>query len=130
MEHAARAVLLAAVGLALAGCGGVASAPLAAGPGRPGDPRVLDDAIRGAQLAGYPALRIDAQHGRFEVVARADRSGLTRFTVQCWREGWVTVVPTEGAITHRGHEVIVSPRVRDEQRRLAAELSRVIEVRP
>lgn len=125
-----RVVSVIALAFACTACGTVAAHVLGAGPGTPGDPRIFDDAIRGAQVAGYQPLRIDAEHGRFELVSRVDRSGLTRFAVQCHADGWVTIVPSEGALERRGDEVRVSPGLRNEQGRIAAEIGRAVEVRP
>jgi hypothetical protein len=125
-----RLLSAALLSLACSACGAVTTQVLAAGPGTAGDPHLLDDAIRGAHMAGYQAMRIDAERGRFEVVARSDRSGLTRFTIQCFREGWVTIVPSDGPVTRVEGAIRVPARLRDEHGRLAAEIQRMIEVRP
>ncbi len=130
MRDPARSLLALCLAV-LPACANVATVPvLGAGPGRAGDPSILDDAIRGAQQAGYQPLRIDADRGRFVLISRADRSGLTRFEVQCFAEGWISIVPTDGTVERDEEHIRAPAGVRAEYLRLAAEISRVIAVRP
>jgi hypothetical protein len=115
---------------ALTACGGPPPVPiLGGGPGTPGDPEILRDAIRSVQTLGYQPRGIDAPHGTFYVVSRTDRTGATRFTVQCFREGWVSVVAEGGTIERIGSEIRLTRRMRDEYGRVASAIAAGIEVR-
>ncbi len=117
--------------LSLAGCASaVPISILGGGPGRPGDPRIFDDAVRGAQSAGYQPQQLDPEAGRFSLLARTDRTGRTRFVVQCFADGYVSVVPEGSRVTHQGEELALPPRVRDEYARVTASIVGAIEVRP
>jgi hypothetical protein len=102
---------------------------LGGGPGRPGDPEILRDAVRALQVLGYQPQALDATHGTFHVIARSDRSGLTRFVVQCFSDGYVSIVPEGGSVRRVGEETQLLPRVHDEYLRLAASIGSGIEVR-
>lgn len=101
---------------------------LGAGPGRPGDPWLFDDAVRGANAAGYHDVASDPEHGRFEVVARADRTGATRFVVQCFSDGWISIVVTGPRVHREGDHLVLHPRVRAEYTAFAEELGEALTV--
>lgn len=123
-------LLFAAAAVVSPGCGGARAVPvLGGGPGRPGDPEILRDAVRAVQVLGYQPHGLDAAHGTFYVLARSDRTGLTRFTVQCFSDGYVSVVPEGGAVRRSGEELVLVPRLHDEYLRLAASIGSGIEVR-
>lgn len=125
----ARSLALAGL-LALAGCAGSITTPvLGGGPGASGDPRVLDDAMHGVQAVGYQPLRVDPAAGRFVVLAQSDRNGLTQFAVQCFREGFVSIVPDGPGITQEGERFRMPGPIAQEYRRLAFAVSAAIEVR-
>jgi len=116
--------------LALAGCAGTVTVPiLGGGPGTPGDPRVLDDALRGVQSAGYQPLRVDEAAGRFIVLARSDRNGLTRFLVQCFREGYVSIEAEGPGVSRDEGHLRLPAAVAQEYRRIALAVSTGIGVR-
>jgi hypothetical protein len=81
------------------------------------------------QVLGYQPHGLDAPHGTFYVLARSDRTGLTRFTVQCFSDGYVSLVPEGGSVRRVGEEVHLLPRLHDEYVRLAASIGSGIEVR-
>lgn len=115
---------------ALSACAGPRLVPvLGGGPGRPGDPHILGDAAGAVQVLGYQPRALDAEHGSFYVTARSDRSGLTRFTVQCFSDGFVSILPSGGAVTREGDALRLPPRIHQEYLRLAASIAASIEVR-
>jgi hypothetical protein len=112
------------------GCAGARTVPvLGGGPGRPGDPEILRDAVRAVQVLGYQPHGLDMPHGTFYLLARSDRTGLTRFTVQCFSDGYVSIVPEGGSVRRVGDEMQLVPRLHDEYLRLAAAIGAGIEVR-
>jgi len=122
--------LVVAASVLASGCAGARTVPvLGGGPGRPGDPEILRDAVRAVQVLGYQPHALDAPHGTFYVLARSDRTGLTRFTVQCFSDGYVSVVPEGGAVRRVGEQMQLVPRLYDEYVRLAASIGSGIEVR-
>ena len=117
-------------GGALSACAGARAVHvLGGGPGRPGDPEILRDAVRAVQVLGYQPHSLDAVHGTFYVLARTDRTGLTRFTVQCFSDGYVSIVPEGGTVRRQSEELVLMPRLREEYIRLAASIGTSIEVR-
>ncbi len=120
-----------ALSLASSACASHAPLPiLGGGPGREADPQVFDDAIRSAQSLAYQPLQLDPEHGRFVVLARGDRSGTTHFRVQCFREGFVSVVPEGPTIDRVGDAVRIEGHLRDEYLRFATAIANGVTVRP
>lgn len=116
--------------LTLSACGGSRLDPvLGAGPGRPGDPEIFHDAVRALSTLGYQPHGLDAPHGTFYVIARSDRTGRTRFTVQCFADGYVSLVPEGGHVERDGEQLRLGRHTHEEYLRLAAALGTGIEVR-
>lgn len=125
------AVGLSLLVLMLDACGSSSLAPvLGAGPARPGDPELFRDAVRALSSLGYSPHDLDAPHGTFVVIARSDRTGHTRFTVQCFADGYVSIAPDGGRTTREGEQFRLGRRTHEEYLRLAAALGAGIEVRP
>ena len=111
----------------VAGC--TASSPiLGAGPARPGDPWLFDDAIRGARAAGYHPISSDPAAGTFELTARFDRSA--RFLVRCFADGWVSIHVEGPRVERSGDRLVMDRRLRGEYVRLAEEIGGAIPTWP
>ncbi|MBX7191501.1 MAG: hypothetical protein K1X94_05565 [Sandaracinaceae bacterium] len=114
----------------LVACGAQRTPILGGGPGRAGDPEIFDDALRGVRTLSYQPTQLRPEQGSFVVIARSDRSGATQFRVQCFREGYVSVVPEGPAVERVGEDLHLSGRLREEYLRVATAVSNAIEVRP
>lgn len=129
--RAARGLLLALATALATVCACTVSAPiLGAGPARPGDTWLFEDALRGARAAGYHPVAADAEAGSFELVARGDRSGATHFVVQCFSDGWVSIVVAGPGVERAGERFRMSPALRDEYAHLAQEIDGAVPVWP
>lgn len=120
-----------AIATAIAASGCTVTAPLlGAGPARAGDVRLLDDALTAARVAGYRPIEIDPEHGRFVVIAHSDQSGRTRFGIQCFQDGFLSVVPRGPTIDPEGRRFRMPAGLREEYAALAQDLDHVTRVRP
>lgn len=121
-------VSLAAFGAA-AGCYTPRVPQLGAGPFRRDDATLLDDALTAARDAGHPAVRVDAEHGRFAVAAQRGAIG-TVFVVQCSRDGFIAVTPVGPSVGRAGDDYVVSRELRQEWSDLVLTLERSIPEAP
>lgn len=96
--------------LVLAGCT-VPVAMLGSGPLTAGDPMILDYALQAARAEGYRPVELDPSGGRFEVAARNEHA---HFAVQCFADGWVSVIPSGPTVERDGSGFSMSRRLRDE----------------
>lgn len=112
------AMLLLLLGLLL-GAGCVSRVPrLAAGPFEANDPRLFSMAVAVARAHGYNPTLVDGAAGTFEVEARNDRTGETRFVVRCLRDGWIAVTPTGPRFTESEEGFSARRRLGEEYVRL------------
>lgn len=123
-------VALAGAAVTLVSACTVSTPILGAGPARPGDPMAFDDALRGARAAGYHAVDEEPEAGRFSIVSRTDRSGATRFVVQCYSDGWISIVVVGPRVQRVGDRLVMHPRLRAEYAALAEEVAGAITLWP
>jgi hypothetical protein len=116
--------------LGAAGCNVVPSHVLGAGPVSPGDPRLLDDVILAVRGAGYRPLELEPESGRFELVAQSDRRGETRFVVQCFSDGWVSILPVGPGVTESDGHLSMPRALRNEYGALAEAIDEGLVVMP
>lgn len=120
-------VLVAIVGIAIAGCHGPVHVPtLGVGPLRADDPTLFDDTLTAVRAAGHPPVRSDPEHGRFTVRATSDPGRATLFVIQCSRDGFVTVTPSGGNVTREGETYVVSRELRTEWADLVMAIERSV----
>ena len=111
------------------GCSATARVPtLGIGPYAAAPPAIFHDAVRGAGLVGYQPSDLDEVHGRFQLLARADRTGHTRFAVQCTSDGWIVVRPEGGGVGHTPDGYVLRNAVAAEYARLVVNLETVMPV--
>jgi hypothetical protein len=116
--------LLTAVALLLAGGCAVPVTILGAGPLAADDPMILDYALLAVRNEGYRPIELDPNAGRFEVESR---SGRARFVVQCFADGWISIVPVGPGIDREGDRFSMSRSLRDEYGHLAAAIDDAME---
>lgn len=128
-EGGGTGAVLAVVLAFVAGCGGAPVPVLGAGPFEDADAALLDDALTAARTAGYRPTAIEREHGRFEVVARSDGRGATRFVVQCFADGWISIVARGPRVREEADGRFSMPSaVRTEYTALAEEIDRTVTV--
>jgi hypothetical protein len=81
---------------------------------RSADPILFDQAMLAATVAGHVPTQIDAQHGRFVVLATSDPHHEIRFVVQCHADGWITLTPIGAGIVLEAGRYALPHLVRDE----------------
>jgi hypothetical protein len=126
-----RSALGLVVSLLLAvGCGGgpVRVPQLGLGPFQPGDGSVFEETMRAAIATGHMPTQADPVHGRFVLLATSDPFRETRFVVQCYADGWVTVSPSGRRVEVTGTSFRVPHEVRAEYAQLVIGLERGVTV--
>lgn len=114
---------------AIAGCGGSRRvAALGIGPFETGDGLSFDRVLAAVQSAGYLPRELDPVRGRFEVVARNDLRGTTRFAVQCTSDGWIVVLPEGELVAREGARWVLPPRLAAEYEDLITALESEVSV--
>lgn len=121
--------LLLVLAALFSGCRTARAPILGSGPLGTVDGTLFEDVIFAAESAGYRPIELEPAAGRFAVVARSDGRGGTRFVVQCFADGWVSITPTGPGIEMLDDGRLEMPtRVRDEYAALAEEVDRSITV--
>ena len=116
------------IGASIGGCGGVPAPPLGAGPIDRVEGGIFEETLIAVRTAGYRPIDIEAESGRFVVIARSDSQGATRFVVQCFRDGWISVVPSGPGVTEAGGRYSMPRAIRTEYARLAEEIDQAMTV--
>lgn len=126
------ASLALATAAATAGCGGRATVPeLSMGRYDEAHQTIFERAISGVQALGYVPTTIDAEHGTIVVPAAytSRRDGGAQFHVQLYREGWVAVTMSGGAVRRDAHGAVVPAALASEYRAFALGLREHVEDR-
>ncbi len=121
-----RYALAVALGLVLLGCVGWSDVrPIVLGPytDRP-NPTLFQQAVSAAASQGYQAQNVDPSRGTFTVAAntRIRFAAGSTFTVQCYREGWVRVVPGGAYVEANQDHYSVAGNLRQELESFAMRL--------
>lgn len=107
------------------------TAPLALQPSMAADAALFEALTTAARGRGYEILIADASRGSFTVSAQYARHGRRAvetytFEVQCYREGWVTVVPTGPRVRRDGDHIHLPSELRREYRDLVIALREAV----
>lgn len=110
----------------LSACAGSARAlPIVVGPVALEPRALLDRALAASREAGYASTAVDDVHGTYVLRARAaDPLVPVYFVVQCYRDGWVRVIPAGPGAARTHDAIILSPAVRSEHLAHGVALSR------
>lgn len=111
------------------GCGvSMAQVPPLAVSVSPGDPAVFERIVTVMRSRGYVLVSSDPSTGVFTVSAqrRARPSENVVFTVQCYRNGFVEIVPSGPRVERRGDVYVAPSSIVEEYRDLALALNETI----
>src|SRR5688572_11254393 len=113
MTRRAIPILLAAV--LIGACGRLSSVPpLSVGPVQPA-PETFQQLVTFVQARGYTPLEADPATGTLRVQANtSSRRGAYMFTLQCYREGWVSIIPNGPNVRRDGDVWLLPGSLREE----------------
>jgi hypothetical protein len=96
------------------------------------DEQLFTSVLESARSQGYQPTEVDPSRGRFtvpasSVVATRRMTYNATFTVQCYREGWVRIVPSGSGVRTENDEYVVVTPIKQELETFALRMRESIE---